>query len=202
MIGIADDDAISNSEVLKMLSNVDFPRSLSDRSAPPRAFTLIELLVVIAIIAMLVTLLLPAVQAARESARRTQCSNNIRQIGLGILNYESAEGRLPHSGQGLTRDFKTQFNLQSTFAIILPYLEETSTFDRIDKSVPYNATAANKELAKHLVDIFICPTNPLRSTPTDSLGFAVWTTAQRFIATSTLTRVDPVPQRSPWEHSV
>lgn len=147
------------------------PGNVPDRSKPRRAFTLIELLVVIAIVAMLITLLLPAVQSARESARRTLCSNNIRQIGLAVMNYESAEGRLPHSGQGLTRDFKTQFNLQSTFAIILPYLEETGTFARIDKSVPYNATSANKELAKQVVDVFICPTNPLRSSPTDSLGF-------------------------------
>ena len=140
-------------------------------NATRRGFTLVELLVVIAIIAMLVTLLLPAVQSAREAARRTQCINNIRQVGLAILNYESAEGRLPHSGQGLTRDFKTQFNLQSTFAIILPYLEETSTFDRIDKTVPYNATPMNKQVAQHVVDAFICPTNPLRSNPADSLGF-------------------------------
>ena len=146
-------------------------RKFPGRPTPLRAFTLIELLVVIAIIALLVTLLLPAVQSARESARRTQCSNNIRQIGLAVLNYESAEGRLPHSGQGLTRDLKTEFNLQSTFAIILPYLEETSTFNRIDKSVPYNATLANKNIAKHVVDVFICPTDPLRSSPTDSLGF-------------------------------
>ena len=150
-------------------------RSCRNSKVPPRnafyAFTLVELLVVIAIIATLVALLLPAVQSARQSALRTQCSNNIRQIGLAILNYESAEGRLPHSGQGLTRDLKTKFNLQSTFAIILPYMEETSTFDRIDRSVPYNATDANKVVAKHVVDAFICPTNPLRSSPADSLGF-------------------------------
>ena len=84
-------------------------------------FTLVELLVVIAIIAILVALLLPAINAAREAARRTQCTNNIRQVALGIINYESATQRLPHGamlGEG---------SMWSGY--ILPYLEDESLKD-------------------------------------------------------------------------
>src|SRR6201995_2744815 len=95
-----------------------------------RGFTLIELLVVIAIIAVLIALLLPAVQSAREAARRAQCTNNLKQIGLALTHYESALGALPMSmslsGYGNTVAYVTGWSAQ---ARILPYLEGETLFN-------------------------------------------------------------------------
>lgn len=104
------------------------PRRSSIPSVP-RAFTLVELLVVITIIGILMGLLLPAVQSAREAARRIQCGNHLRQLGLSMLNYESAQGHFPGIGTSITYGYSVQ-------ARLLPYCEQTNLHDLIDYQQP------------------------------------------------------------------
>src|SRR3982751_6049520 len=99
-----------------------------------RGFTLIELLVVIAIIAVLIALLLPAVQAAREAARRSQCVNNLKQIGLGLHNYHSATSVFPMGGSMAPRAAGQSipfddWSVWSAQALMLPYMEQTPLYN-------------------------------------------------------------------------
>jgi prepilin-type N-terminal cleavage/methylation domain-containing protein/prepilin-type processing-associated H-X9-DG protein len=129
------------------------------------AFTLIELLVVIAIIAVLIALLLPAVQAAREAARRAQCTNNLKQIGLGLFNYESSTGSFPPSGESTnftTTPPSTQFvdGGWSCLARILPFMEGGNSFNSLNFNVDYNeATGMNYTGASTVVNVFLCPSS-------------------------------------------
>lgn len=127
-----------------------------------RGFTLVELLVVIAIIGILMGLLLPAVQMAREAARRTSCSNRIRQIGLASLNYESAKQHLPPPKIG-SGDFNT---LGSTFVLLLPYMEQGNRFDRFDITASISAPG-NRELTSQSLDIYTCPSMQLHDDSPD-----------------------------------
>ncbi len=120
-----------------------------------RAFTLIELLVVIAIIAILIALLLPAVQQAREAARRTQCSNNLKQIGLAIHNYHDAFAKFPLSSTEST------LGRSSAFAAILPYLDQGNVYQTYNFSLG-NSDPANLAAVSQRIAAYLCPTAPFR----------------------------------------
>lgn len=144
--------------------------SLRRRERLDSAFTLVELLVVIAIIGILVALLLPAIQAAREAARRSQCLNNLRQLSIGCLLHESAQKRLP---AGFTSMNPPDTDVHHTWAsYILPYLEEAAMFDTIDFKIPswmawHNEGAVPRKPRKAIwlwtqLNIHLCPSDQPR----------------------------------------
>ena len=151
-------------------------------------FTLIELLVVIAIIAILIGLLLPAVQKVRDAAATMQCSNNLKQIGLALNNYASNyNSKFPTGGEGT--DFAlhptgpSQFDITSTHTWLLPYIEQGNVFNGMNTALRYNDPGQNVMsdgllAAQHGIKTFVCPANPYNNgtnadqTVNTSLGYS------------------------------
>jgi prepilin-type N-terminal cleavage/methylation domain-containing protein len=138
-------------------------------TAGRRGFTLVELLVVIAIIGVLVSLLLPAVQAAREAARRTQCLNNLKQIGLGLQNYHDVKGRFPYAlsfeptnisnNGGMARIGRNPFYGPNWLIELLPFMEQQALYKRFDLKQPISA-AINREPRGIVIPALLCPSDP------------------------------------------
>jgi prepilin-type N-terminal cleavage/methylation domain-containing protein/prepilin-type processing-associated H-X9-DG protein len=143
------------------------------KSVDRRGFTLIELLVVIAIIAVLIALLLPAVQSAREAARRAQCTNNMKQIGLAMHNYHTSMGTFPPGGAATTAyatnpPYYSTWGTWSAQALMLGYLEQMPLYNSSNFSwvVGFsNGFPINSTVSTSILNVFICPSDGISPMP-------------------------------------
>jgi prepilin-type N-terminal cleavage/methylation domain-containing protein len=140
----------------------------SSRDARRRGFTVVELLVTLGVISLLIALVLPAVQSARESARRTQCANNLHQIGIALENFLALHARLPpdlrRTGNGLGQ-LLSEYNVPVQVEL-LPYLDQKALYDRFDRTDFGHGirndpptTSVNDELLAMSVAVYLCPSD-------------------------------------------
>lgn len=144
--------------------------TLYTRHTRRRAVTLVELLIVMAVIGLLVSIVLPSVQSAREAARRVQCMNHLRQIGLALHNYAGVQQHLPPAS--VSRSYPPEprhphsFFRWSALAHLLPYLEDNTTYEALDMSMPlympgngYPVSETNIPAISQLIETFLCPSD-------------------------------------------
>ena len=131
-----------------------------NRAGLSRAFTLVELLVVLAIIGVLLAILIPAVNAARGAARRQGCANNMRQIGLGLANFESARGQFPEGQTWVSRSEPNNYPYAWS-ALLLGFIEQQAVFDQLDRSRPFLAPQ-NLVVASTVIPTYLCPSTARR----------------------------------------
>jgi prepilin-type N-terminal cleavage/methylation domain-containing protein/prepilin-type processing-associated H-X9-DG protein len=151
--GVLENEAVGTNSNLE-----EFPSMNRQRSG----FTLIELLVVIAIISVLIALLLPAVQSAREAARRAQCTNNLKQLGLALHNYNDSYGSFPINRSVFPSGTTPTPYAYSGFAMLLPFIEQSPLYAAINFNLPSGTTyqAGNTTVLATSVAGFLCPTDP------------------------------------------
>lgn len=133
--------------------------AIGARGMKQSGFTLIELLVVIAIIAILIALLLPAVQQAREAARRTQCKNNLKQLGLAMHNYHDVSNRLPIAHMASTK-YGYDISGYSWMIRIMPFIDQVPFYNQWDENLAYNV-GNNEDLMENRITMFNCPSDTL-----------------------------------------
>jgi prepilin-type N-terminal cleavage/methylation domain-containing protein/prepilin-type processing-associated H-X9-DG protein len=163
-----------------MFESIHSGRGSPMKSAKRRGFTLIELLVVIAIIAVLIALLLPAVQSAREAARRAQCTNNMKQLGLGIHNYHTSNGTFPMSGPyaaAYSNTYSIGWGSWSAGAMMLGYLDQIPLYNAANFSWavgPGQAFPTNSTVSTALLSVFVCPSDGISPVRPSSGSLSCW----------------------------